>query len=1370
MLRKAQASMEFLMTYGWAILVVIIIVAILFSSGIIGDPTALIPEKCEFYITVICLDHLVEKDQIQLSLLNIAERDINVQNIIATSDALEGQCALTGLHLDTHLKNGEDFLFKLDRTPITEFAPPIPNNNWNLPNNQILLTQADRQTDGDDHAAAHELYDLLLNEDHIENIIATYFAENGLEPYNSGWWSNKNKAEFQSAFVNGPSDGETLADFKAAVSSWFQAIIDSANARDHAAHYVSTKTNESSSVTKDNLWNNIAAESELIFSGPQHLGPPTLEEYATDHSGYAIQDSVRLGCEDIDTFNQSRLDYAAYQIFINAQAANDNPSLSGQDLYDNLSRTIAGIKAFYGGFTDDEEVGVNEMASRINGTFKNPPVVNSTDQANLVLTHTDNCRDGFTIDEITLRNFERSDAVLNSGLVLGSSNYYKIIGKINEGVFGNDAFCALSIFVSDITNADNDFHNPSRSGSNGVGNSGRDNFDNDGFSDPSDTVDFFEIMLSKDRLTELDAAVDAVAAGTSPDDYRYSEDFNDVDLQIVLKMIQSEKGIIELTRISHKIIEIIFDDDSLSFDTLDPVSKEQLIDRVINDPWSDVSPYYSDRASIDSIIDVIGRDDNIRIGDRIIETIRSEDRLNTLYYRDYWLNYNNLGKTIRIIRSDPRLGLNNLDFNRLNQESTDRIIELVGIIYAIFDLAGNSELYDLDSDSAQITNAILTDPNLNLRYYSNSNSIETVIELILFYYSPPLTDSRDGWKFNALDSDSITELFHNVANPDHNNNAPLFNSDIDGCFDYPDDENWKVTQDQNENPLAFYLNTLYDSNVPNSKLYTREYYQEAADTTGTIVSLNPDLYYEIVYDALVYAAALNVSNADNPDAKAAQAAEIKKGVNRAANIFLFALVTAPYEKVSDEYVACYDTTKLFPDNSPEHYVSNCMAGYVKDHFENFNYQDVIDADLDDAALTVFLTNNAQFYLNLLQPIRQSVSDTLDSLQQAILLLFPTPNNVCEAAKATLDHPEILSNTVHHATASKVITDARLPPDCQNIPPATTIFKIINDVADAAGAIIGSAQKDRDAATAVKEFVDGWFSVPPLDIHIYAEENPVSPVFEVTVEVTSSDSSRDFNHFEIKSESEAGNHFEMQRTGTGTNLHIQSSVTAPTPLTLLKSDMTCQAGSRLSCSIVLTINAVDHLSETLYLIVTVIDPITNPDPEDTVTINVPDQVLPVVQDVRLTAVTPVPPEPGSGEAYYTELEIEVTAINPDPSNPLDSIEIRSGDTDPATRTESCPTGGTSCVISFTLKVPKDPNDPGIRKIVLTAIAHEPPVQSEDFLFRVTIPSESIPGCTHIDLGKKKNRYNLQLIYNWVESPGIPHTITGTLLANSPDLDP
>ncbi len=43
--KRAQAAMEFLMTYGWAILVVLIVIAALAYLGVL-NPQALVPEKC----------------------------------------------------------------------------------------------------------------------------------------------------------------------------------------------------------------------------------------------------------------------------------------------------------------------------------------------------------------------------------------------------------------------------------------------------------------------------------------------------------------------------------------------------------------------------------------------------------------------------------------------------------------------------------------------------------------------------------------------------------------------------------------------------------------------------------------------------------------------------------------------------------------------------------------------------------------------------------------------------------------------------------------------------------------------------------------------------------------------------------------------------------------------------------------------------------------------------------------------------------------------------------------------------------------------------------------------------------------------------
>src|SRR3989344_313632 len=86
-LRKGQAAMEFLMTYGWAVLVVMIIIGALVYFGALKPSTAL-PEKCTFPVSVSCVDHKVEGDRITLMLLNGAGADTVVNGLSASSEAL----------------------------------------------------------------------------------------------------------------------------------------------------------------------------------------------------------------------------------------------------------------------------------------------------------------------------------------------------------------------------------------------------------------------------------------------------------------------------------------------------------------------------------------------------------------------------------------------------------------------------------------------------------------------------------------------------------------------------------------------------------------------------------------------------------------------------------------------------------------------------------------------------------------------------------------------------------------------------------------------------------------------------------------------------------------------------------------------------------------------------------------------------------------------------------------------------------------------------------------------------------------------------------------------------------------------------------
>ncbi len=117
MFRKAQAAMEFLMTYGWAILVVLVVIGALAYFGVLS-PSTLLPEKCTFPVSVNCVDHSVGQDAITLILVNGAGRDMKINQISASSEALGTTGSLgvgcsTGA-ITTTLRNGAKGTFILD--------------------------------------------------------------------------------------------------------------------------------------------------------------------------------------------------------------------------------------------------------------------------------------------------------------------------------------------------------------------------------------------------------------------------------------------------------------------------------------------------------------------------------------------------------------------------------------------------------------------------------------------------------------------------------------------------------------------------------------------------------------------------------------------------------------------------------------------------------------------------------------------------------------------------------------------------------------------------------------------------------------------------------------------------------------------------------------------------------------------------------------------------------------------------------------------------------------------------------------------------------------------------------------------------------
>ena len=81
---KSQAAMEFLMTYGWAILVVLAAIAALAYFGVLS-PEKFLPEKCILEPGLACVSHKVEPTQTTLVLSNGKGRTIIINSITVGS-------------------------------------------------------------------------------------------------------------------------------------------------------------------------------------------------------------------------------------------------------------------------------------------------------------------------------------------------------------------------------------------------------------------------------------------------------------------------------------------------------------------------------------------------------------------------------------------------------------------------------------------------------------------------------------------------------------------------------------------------------------------------------------------------------------------------------------------------------------------------------------------------------------------------------------------------------------------------------------------------------------------------------------------------------------------------------------------------------------------------------------------------------------------------------------------------------------------------------------------------------------------------------------------------------------------------------------
>jgi hypothetical protein len=112
MYKKGQAAMEFLMTYGWAILVVLAAIGALAYFGVLS-PDRFLPEKCTLPAGIACLDFRYTGTAVEMAIQNGAGFDMT--NISVTVDGTG--CTGTDSTTAPTLTNGQQATYSVTCSP-----------------------------------------------------------------------------------------------------------------------------------------------------------------------------------------------------------------------------------------------------------------------------------------------------------------------------------------------------------------------------------------------------------------------------------------------------------------------------------------------------------------------------------------------------------------------------------------------------------------------------------------------------------------------------------------------------------------------------------------------------------------------------------------------------------------------------------------------------------------------------------------------------------------------------------------------------------------------------------------------------------------------------------------------------------------------------------------------------------------------------------------------------------------------------------------------------------------------------------------------------------------------------------------------------
>ncbi len=111
MFRKSQAALEFLTTYGWAFLLIMIMISALAYFGVL-DPHKLLPGRCNFGSEFSCIDYAIDatNDEFKLRLKNNVGEAIIIPDVetdtgidLSSETSTEYDCELDEIDGDSTL-------------------------------------------------------------------------------------------------------------------------------------------------------------------------------------------------------------------------------------------------------------------------------------------------------------------------------------------------------------------------------------------------------------------------------------------------------------------------------------------------------------------------------------------------------------------------------------------------------------------------------------------------------------------------------------------------------------------------------------------------------------------------------------------------------------------------------------------------------------------------------------------------------------------------------------------------------------------------------------------------------------------------------------------------------------------------------------------------------------------------------------------------------------------------------------------------------------------------------------------------------------------------------------------------------------------